>query len=377
MSRILVFAPLYDSHAAPVFAVMTRLGHEIQRFGFDKYPLHDHHVVTVSNCHPMRFSTSATPFDSGSDPFNTVWFRRSTQSDIDNLPLDETHDERQFIRRTLSAYELGVQSYLSTVCPATNQAFWVNSVHGAYRSENKMAQLEIARRVGLCIPKTLVTNDPDEVAEFRDRQDQTICKTFAVSNGWIERGKAFGIFTSILPALDQIPPNSIRVAPAIYQSYVAKEYEIRTVFMRDTHFSVRIDSQEHQSTKVDWRVMPQAFSRYDIPETLAEKCCELMRALAINFACFDFVRRPDGEYVFLEVNQAGQFLFMEEACPDLRLLDAFCHFLVHHDLHLWDAKLARFEFAEVRTWKELEEARTARMQVIEQAKRNGTLARLS
>lgn len=37
---------------------------------------------------------------------------------------------------------------------------------------------------------------------------------------------------------------------------------------------------------------------------------------------------PGGDYVFLEVNEMGQFLWIEAANPEIRLLDHFCSFLM-------------------------------------------------
>lgn len=53
-----------------------------------------------------------------------------------------------------------------------------------------------------------------------------------------------------------------------------------------------------------------------------------MRQLGIVFGCFDFIITPDDEYIFLEVNEMGQFLWIEEILPELKLLDKFCEFLV-------------------------------------------------
>jgi hypothetical protein len=36
---------------------------------------------------------------------------------------------------------------------------------------------------------------------------------------------------------------------------------------------------------------------------------------------------PDGEVVFLEVNEAGQFVFNESVDPSIPMLDAFCRYL--------------------------------------------------
>jgi hypothetical protein len=39
-----------------------------------------------------------------------------------------------------------------------------------------------------------------------------------------------------------------------------------------------------------------------------------MRGLGLEYGAIDLRLTPDGEYVFLEVNPAGQFLFVEHAC---------------------------------------------------------------
>jgi glutathione synthase/RimK-type ligase-like ATP-grasp enzyme len=39
-----------------------------------------------------------------------------------------------------------------------------------------------------------------------------------------------------------------------------------------------------------------------------------MRRLGLEYGAIDLRLTPDGEYVFFEVNPAGQFLFVEHAC---------------------------------------------------------------
>jgi len=52
-----------------------------------------------------------------------------------------------------------------------------------------------------------------------------------------------------------------------------------------------------------------------------------MKDLGIVFGCFDLIVTPAGDYVFLELNEAGAFLWIEEQLPELHLADAFCEFL--------------------------------------------------
>jgi len=67
---------------------------------------------------------------------------------------------------------------------------------------------------------------------------------------------------------------------------------------------------------------------WQIPPAIAQLCSRLLEALGLVFGCFDFIVTPDEEYVFLEVNPSGQFLFVERH-TGMPLLDAFCEFLIH------------------------------------------------
>ncbi len=49
------------------------------------------------------------------------------------------------------------------------------------------------------------------------------------------------------------------------------------------------------------------------------------------FGAIDIVVTPTGEYVFLEINQMGQFLWLESLNPDFRLLDIFIRFMLSKD----------------------------------------------
>jgi hypothetical protein len=59
------------------------------------------------------------------------------------------------------------------------------------------------------------------------------------------------------------------------------------------------------------------------------------------FCCFDFTVTPGGDHVFLEANQMGQFLWVEEKVPELPMLDTMCAFLMSGDRVFERGSLAR------------------------------------
>jgi len=58
----------------------------------------------------------------------------------------------------------------------------------------------------------------------------------------------------------------------------------------------------------------------------------LMRKLGLAFGCIDLIVTPEGEHVFLEVNEMGQFLWAEQDEPACPMLRAFASLLVEHRL---------------------------------------------
>lgn len=53
-------------------------------------------------------------------------------------------------------------------------------------------------------------------------------------------------------------------------------------------------------------------SVYQLPDQIAEGCRKYLRGMHLNFGCFDFILTPQREYVFLECNPNGQWLWIEE-----------------------------------------------------------------
>jgi glutathione synthase/RimK-type ligase-like ATP-grasp enzyme len=49
----------------------------------------------------------------------------------------------------------------------------------------------------------------------------------------------------------------------------------------------------------------------DLPEAVRGQLFALMDSLGLVYGAIDLRLKPDGTYVFLEVNPAGQFLFIE------------------------------------------------------------------
>jgi glutathione synthase/RimK-type ligase-like ATP-grasp enzyme len=110
--------------------------------------------------------------------------------------------------------------------------------------------------------------------------------------------------------------SAIERAPGIYQTVIEKAYELRITVVEHAIFAVRINSQDNEVTSLDWRRDLDGV-RYavepDLPEKFRDRLLAFHSRAGLVYGAYDFIVTPGGEYVFLEVNQVGQWLWIEDA----------------------------------------------------------------
>ena len=83
---------------------------------------------------------------------------------------------------------------------------------------------------------------------------------------------------------------------------------------------------------------------YQLPADIEAKLFAFMDEMELTMGTADFIVTEDGEHVFLEMNEQGQFLWVEEFNPEVRLLEPFARFLASADpTFRWRADSARPE----------------------------------
>jgi len=301
---------------------------------------------------------------------DVVWLRRPTKP---SLPDDMHPGDRQIAADECAMFN---RDFYQQLAP---NAFWVNPINGARLANMKIAQLKCASALGLRIPETLASNDPQEIRSFLDlHRNAAIHKTFLPAV-WEDGDNTTLCFTSQVGIADLPDDDVLGLAPAIFQEQITKSYELRLTLFGATCIGAKLRSNEHPDAKLDWRAGGNQVpvEPYDVPRELQQQCFALLAKLGIVSGCVDLIVTPDGDTVFLEINQAGQWLWLEEYCPQLTLLDAFVDFL--HEgpgfeykpcgerLHYRDFRDAALSMIEVeqdahvqhRTWHAASDAATA------------------
>lgn len=203
---------------------------------------------------------------------------------------------------------------------------WVNPPAADEIAHHKPLQLKVAHQLGLIVPGTLITNDPQAARNFIEEggSGRTIYKTFlAQEEHWRE--------TRVVGPDEMALLDSVGLAPVIFQRFVEAEADLRiTVFGDDIHAAEIVSSPD--GYRYDYRVDLEAVTMRPakLPLDVQDKLLLLMRRLGLVYGAIDMRRTADGEHVFLEINPAGEFLFIEQR-TGLKLTEAMAALLMRLD----------------------------------------------
>lgn len=256
----------------------------------------------------------------GQDNFQTVWRRRPSFA----IDWTKVHpSDRRFVEVESNIFRRSILGLIA------RDAFWVNPPDAAISAGYKMLQHGAAAELGLKCPDTLYSNDPEQIRAFIRRHGGEIVYKPLRGLPWQGVNSHWTSFTSRLTEDQLVEDDLLRSAPGIYQQLIPKAFELRVTVMGQCIMTAKIASQETERGKLDWRRAPEEVkaSPFNLPSHISTLCLLLMRRIGIVFGCFDFIVTPEGDYVFLEVNESGQFLFLERQAG-LPLLDRFSDFLL-------------------------------------------------
>ncbi len=190
---------------------------------------------------------------------------------------------------------------------------WINDDRQIRVAEDKPAQLIKAKEFGLMIPDTLVTTDPDLAFAFYKAN----CVHGVIVKSFISRGlpPRTGAYTHKLACdLTSSDFDSVAASPTLLQVFVKKKFDIRAVVIRDRVFAFRIDSQLVPGAVVDFRAVDMRSLRHsliELPGEIALKLRDMACAFGLVHAECDLCIDSSENYVFLEMNPNGQWLWLE------------------------------------------------------------------
>ena len=159
----------------------------------------------------------------------------------------------------------------------------------------------------MVIPRTLVTTSTAEAREFLESsEDRTFVRKLLVPSA------AHCPPTRLVTEEDTERLDAVRFSPVILQEYISG-VDVRVTVVGDELFAAEIDARRTQSP-YDFR---SVFDQCRVAATGLEsddrrRILHLMRRLGLVYGALDFRRGDDGRLNFLEINPAGQWLFVEQ-----------------------------------------------------------------
>ncbi|MFZ3547687.1 ATP-grasp ribosomal peptide maturase [Streptomyces sp. 4.24] len=223
-----------------------------------------------------------------------VYWRRPVWPTYPNL----RHDDALFAAAQ-ARYGLGGTLY------AMEGPVWVNHPHHVAAADYKPAQLALAQRLGLAVPPTLVTNDPDDAREFIAAHDRVIYKTLRWTP-YQRDGVAVTGWADLVTAAEV--DDSLRVTPHLFQAVVDKVADLRVLIVGRRVFAVRITSG-----LLDWRTDYSALSYdvVDLPAAVEKSLLTYLDRCGLVSGSFDLAVSGDGDLWWLELNPNGQWGWLE------------------------------------------------------------------
>jgi glutathione synthase/RimK-type ligase-like ATP-grasp enzyme len=297
---VLIVTNDHDEHADAVIVELNRRDVPVFRFHPEDFP----HACSVSIAiEDGRIGGELSNADHhvAFDDICAAWYRRSKNLYMGAVTrTSEKLDD--YVKAQSTATVVALCAGLDTL--------WVSHPFKLRRGEVKALQLAEASRAGLKVPRTLISNDPAGAATFVGALGGTECaiKPLIAIGVTDEHGYRLPL-TTTLPAGH--PLDSIQLAPTMLQPYVEKAFELRCVVIGERIFCAKLDSQADEKSRIDWRGGDPAHEIFTLPDHVEASIHRLMHSFELNFASLDMIVTPDGEYVFLELNPNGQWLWLE------------------------------------------------------------------
>ena len=321
-----------------VRAACRAAGADVMSWNPRNFPTRQRISLEISQSN-MRLAVN-TPGLESLDEFEAIWLRRIDWNRL--RPMQEPA-QSTLARRHCTFFADRVFDLFG------QKALWVNRKECAARAEFKPKQLEMASRVSLGIPETLISNDPEKILEFAQKQSwkvvaKPLIGEFLRENDGSVRSIHAGRFESTIPCIE----GAISRIPYIYQEFIRAASEIRVTILGNTVFAARIDFAENDVVDAHRRRI-QSVTNFALPHSIQAACSQLMKSLGLIFGCIDFLLTDDEQMIFLEIKQAGQFLWLERHIPEHAYLGSFCALLLGlenpPDIHLEEV-LDSSEFCE-------------------------------
>lgn len=177
---------------------------------------------------------------------------------------------------------------------------WVNGWRAFQLHQTKPVQLAMVSALGVPVPATMLTNDPQAARDFAKRNPRLIFKpvqggahTLLLTESHLTDENLRNLAYAPVTLQEEIPGTNIRV-------FVAGE----RVLACDVQ-TAALDFRDDQDPRI---------VQHELPAEVASWCLKVARTLDLLWTGIDLRLTPEGKYVFLEANPSPMFIGFETRC---------------------------------------------------------------
>ena len=308
---ILIITNKEDVHPTPVIKILNDRNTPVFRLNTEAL-LTDYDFCWWNDATMSRFfiTNKQTGLRLDSEELTTVWDRRPEHPR--ELPINGTAAIDKHNLEEAAGFLRFLRSYIADK-PS------IGSIKYDSLAGSKMEQMRIALHVGLNVPSTCFSNRQEDIVATAKKYDELVLKPISSNGIWNEdENQEYVFYTQKVSAetIMNAPKEAFTQTVTFIQNYIPKAFELRVTVVAEKVFGCKIESQHlpEDSGKVDWRQGNEKglrYAPYSVPDDITKKCLQFLCLMKLNFGAFDFIVTPLGEYIFLECNPNGQWLWIE------------------------------------------------------------------
>ncbi|MGD1856093.1 MAG: hypothetical protein ACFB2W_17770 [Leptolyngbyaceae cyanobacterium] len=282
---ILILGNILDKEAARLKNRLEQAGATVEYWDSQLFPRHLQ-MTWQPHLHrgDLRLPTGKTI---GLEDIHSVFWRTLRPVDVPSLP--NLRQYRLAITDSTSALRSLIRGCL---------AHWVNSWEAYQFHQEQPLQLSTVKELGITIPKTLVSNDPDRIQLFSATTSRVVFKpvyrgahTQFLTQSHLEQERLTRVLRfSPVTLQEYIPGTNIRCYVIGQQVYAA---EIRSTYL---------DYRKDRKARLIPAILPKAFHI---------TCLRVAQALFLEWTAMDWRLSPQGEFVFLKADPSPAFTKFE------------------------------------------------------------------
>lgn len=219
------------------------------------------------------------------EDIRSIWYRHPSHFE---LPEGMSRPER---RHAAAEARVGVAGVLCSL-----DVLWVN-----YPSREvdalKPRQLDVARRCGLRVPETKVTNTAGGVRAFAAEIGGPLAGKNLAGAALMESGRVQMAYTRRLESADLADLTGVDVTAHLFQRFIDdKAFEVRATVVGKRVFAAAIHAGS-DAARIDFRADYNnlTYSAINLPSTVETGVLAFMRSFGLTYGAFDFAVTHTGE----------------------------------------------------------------------------------